>query len=1160
MALQLVGEENHNFPVWLSNLGASFRCRFQHTGEREDIDAAIRNQEAAVRLVPAQPGLLNNLGNSLLLYFEVTGDLTDIDNAISNQLRAVELVSENDSNLPSFLSNLGASYLTRFDFKGDLQDAKSAILCQQRAVKLFSEGHPNLPGLLNNLGSMLVAQFNHTGDLEDISNAIAHQQTAVQLTPAGHANLPGFLGNLGNSFEIRFRRSGCLEDIDSAISNQQVAIQLTPTDHSNLPTLLCSIGYSFVTRSRSTGDSMDIESAIAHQQRAVQLTPKSHATASSQFLSSLGLSFAFRFERTGDPDDIESAISYQQKAVELTPQSHSNLPLRLGDLGVALRIRFERFGDLVDIERAISNQQRAVNITPQGHAALPGQLANLSASFAARFMRTGALVDIERAIATQEQAIEYMPTGHIELPVHLNNLGNSFLNRFRIKSDLQDVESALANQERAVQLTPEGHPRLAAWYNNLGNSFRTRFWRTRELPDIARAISYHQRAVDLTAEGNVYLPMWLTCLGNSFGTRFEHTEDLRDIETAISHQQRAVDITPDGHAGLPLFLHNLADSFRLRFAISKDEQDILQAISVWRRAATQNVGHPSTRLDSARRWAMLSEEHNGPDTLEAFRVAIGLLSQVAGLEQTIHSRHKSLADMSDLTASATAAAFAHGALEDALAWLEQGRCIVWNQINQLRAPVDRLRAYHPSLAGRFLQVGRALEASAYRQQESTAISQAVTPQTITIQEETHAHVQFAGDWDRILAEIRAIPGFHDFLQPPNASYLLSRLPQEGPIVIFNIGQKRSDALALVSGCDTPLHVALENFSHEQVLGLSGTLRKYLRTRDIQRDDEDLEVDRSGHKVPPLGMQGSLYKVLGSLWANAVKPILDALGFSGLTSDRPRIWWCPTGPLAFLPLHAAGIFAKDRTARSSTCDFVVSSYTPSISSLLDKLNETPTDRRRHDNLLLVSQPETPGHSRLPGAKKETEALETMMSSHSIESRLLEGAAATASQVKEELITHNWVHFACHAVQDIAEPLNSGFHLHDGRLQLLEIMQERLSKTDHAFLSACQTSMGDEKLSDEAIHLAAGMLAAGYRGVVATMWSIQDKYGPEIATTFYSHLLEEGRSPTSEEGVSVTKLDGAGAGRALDFSTQKIRETLGDGERALLAWLPYVHFGV
>ncbi|CAE6487268.1 unnamed protein product [Rhizoctonia solani] len=43
---------------------------------------------------------------------------------------------------------------------------------------------------------------------------------------------------------------------------------------------------------------------------------------------------------------------------------------------------------------------------------------------------------------------------------------------------------------------------------------------------------------------------------------------------------------------------------------------------------------------------------------------------------------------------------------------------------------------------------------------------------------------------------------------------------------------------------------------------------------------------------------------------------------------------------------------------------------------------------------------------------------------------------------------------------------------------------------AFLSACQTATGDTNLPDEAVHLASGMLMAGYPSVIATMWSVMD----------------------------------------------------------------------
>ena len=52
------------------------------------------------------------------------------------------------------------------------------------------------------------------------------------------------------------------------------------------------------------------------------------------------------------------------------------------------------------------------------------------------------------------------------------------------------------------------------------------------------------------------------------------------------------------------------------------------------------------------------------------------------------------------------------------------------------------------------------------------------------------------------------------------------------------------------------------------------------------------------------------------------------------------------PLAHLPIHAAGIYASDKShAGPCVSDFVVSSYTPTVSTLIERTkhlsNETPT---------------------------------------------------------------------------------------------------------------------------------------------------------------------------------------------------------------------------
>jgi len=267
------------------------------------------------------------------------------------------------------------------------------------------------------------------------------------------------------------------------------------------------------------------------------------------------------------------------------------------------------------------------------------------------------------------------------------------------------------------------------------------------------------------------------------------------------------------------------------------------------------------------------------------------------------------------------------------------------------------------------------------------------------------------------------------------------------------------------------------------------------------------------------------------------------------SNRRRIWWCPTGPLVFLPLHAAGVYDSVYQPGQCVSDFVVSSYTPTVTSFNQKFN-TASFSSKYTSLVLVSQPNTPGLPLIPSTQKETYNIKTLMDQSDIDVVLLEGAKATTKRVKTEMKAHNWVHFACHGIQDVAEPLESGVHLHDGRLELLEIMRQQILNPDFAFLSACQTSKGDLKLSEEVVHLAAGMLAAGYRGVVGTMWSISDMHGPEFATEFYKYLLTKKGS----EGLDSTQ-----AAYALDYAVRKVRESLGDSDAAFLTWVPYVHFG-
>ena len=1022
---------------------------------------------------------------------------------------------------------------------------------------------------LDAYGTSLRRRFQDTGNVTDISAAISAYQQAVQLTPDGHTDLPGRLSKLGNSFRSRFQRTGDLTDIFNAISTHQRALQLTSNDHADMAGRLDDLGYSFRCRFESTGDMPDISSAILTHHKCLELTPDGHADMAGR-LDNLACSFRCRFERTGDMRDISSAISTHQRALQLTPDGHADMATRLDNLGYSFRCRFESTGDMPDIFNAISTHERALQLTPDGHPDAPAQLKNLGTSFMRRFQRTGDLPDISNAISTHQKAVQLTQDDHAEMPHRLSSLGNSFSCRFERTGDLADISNAISAHQRAVQLTPEGHADMPGWRSNLGISFMCRFERTGDLPDISSAISAFEEAIQITPDGHASMPRWLNNLGGSFIHRFERTGDLTDISGAISAHEKALQLTPNGHADMASRLSNLATSFDFRFDRTGEPADIHQAISYYRRSATWTSGAPSIRFESARHWANLSANHNPSQCLHAFDATLDLLSRIAGIDRTINQRHTSLIDISEFTAYAASTAIVHGEVAKAVEWLEHGRCLVWNQLNQLRTPVDTLRSHDKSLADRFLDVSRALESSGSRRASTVFSLDATLSEQIASEDEALAHVKRAEEWAELLEEIRSTPGFHEFLRPREVSDILKGLPPDGPVVIINVDNvdiDRCDAIALIPGRDKPLHIPLDKFTYQDALKLRGRLHAILSSHGCRMRDSG--VDRAGRPIPKPGTQtkSDIHVVLEKLWLCVVKPILDALAYSVSffvnscgeniisfiidlqpnPSNPGRIWWCATGPLAFLPIHAAGIYGQDiQSSGSCVSDFVVSSYTPTVSILLDKTKAAGVKGPPSFKVLLVSQPNTPGLPPIPATTREIDIVAQKIGTESLR---LESSVATVNRVGEEMGSHGWVHFACHASQDTNNPLSSGFSLHDGRLELSELMKQRIPQCELAFLSACQTSTGDEKLSEEAVHLAAGMLAVGYQGVVATTWSIKDSCAPKVAEAFYDYLM-----------TGHARLDSINAAYALHHAMQVIRKEVGDTEDGLLTWIPYVHFGL
>ena len=173
---------------------------------------------------------------------------------------------------------------------------------------------------------------------------------------------------------------------------------------------------------------------------------------------------------------------------------------------------------------------------------------------------------------------------------------------------------------------------------------------------------------------------------------------------------------------------------------------------------------------------------------------------------------------------------------------------------------------------------------------------------------------------------------------------------------------------------------------------------------------------------------------------------------------------------FLPIHAAGLYGTQHSRPGhNVSDFVISSYGPTLNILapLPNPDVAPSGDLR---LLAVRQPSSDGLSRLPGVATELEHIRTVIrNSPSARTILLESSVGTVEEVLSLMKEADWVHFSCHGIQDAVRPTLSGLCLANRRrLKLSDIIALSRPCGGLAFLSACQTAMGDEGLTDEAIH--------------------------------------------------------------------------------------------
>jgi hypothetical protein len=142
--------------------------------------------------------------------------------------------------------------------------------------------------------------------------------------------------------------------------------------------------------------------------------------------------------------------------------------------------------------------------------------------------------------------------------------------------------------------------------------------------------------------------------------------------------------------------------------------------------AQSRTARPNVKMDAGvdaanmcAKFPMLVVSHD--IVLRAHQAVLKSIPQLVWLGQSIPHRYDQLSyfEAGDAIVAAASSAISAGKGTPALEWLEEGRIIVWVQLQCLRSPLDDLRAQHPELATELEQISTSLHGAT--QQTTTTL-------------------------------------------------------------------------------------------------------------------------------------------------------------------------------------------------------------------------------------------------------------------------------------------------------------------------------------------------------------------------------------------------------------------------------------------------------
>lgn len=839
------------------------------------------------------------------------------------------------------------------------------------------------------------------------------------------------------------------------------------------PAMLLGLGRSLAQRHSEQGSDADLQEAVHVLDEGVRAALAQDADAVAAARNALGIALRERYMRTGEIRDLDAAMAELNEAVEVARLRRQGTAKFQSDLASGLRHRYQAAGDAADLEAAVATLETAIEeLAPEERALRRDLLQNLGNVLVARYRNAGDLADLTRAIQANEHAAQRAETIQ-QKTSSLSNLGETLRLKYGRTGSLDDLSRAIEASAGAVRLSPPRLTHRPRYLSNLAGCLVMRHALTRITSDLDEAFRLLREAGEVMPAKAPERSLNRLNLAACLLRQFESGGNQDSLDECVDVLEQ---LGCDESAACPKQLFLEARARRQRGDLNDSAADRDAAVAAFRSACHAGTrAEPTMTLIAAEEWGMWAgHRERWAEAAEAFQFGLGSAQALYRGQTSLDRKQERLEDAKAMPVHAAYALSKSGDYEEAVLSLEQALAIELSEtLQDDSVALDELRRQgYGDLAGRYETLAmkvRDIEASGER--DAFAMPG----------EHEYSTVRAARDELRkTIDSIRGVPGLEHFHSTPTIA-TVGEASSEAPVVYICASEWGGLALIVRAGATFP--VWLPDVTTEE-------LKARVKTAVAEA--------QSRHQGP--GFVKTIDKLTRWLSVAVMEPLMRRL------RPRKKAIIIPVGLLGALPLHAAWEPAAGTAdSRRYVLEDIEITYVPNARFAANARGLTK--QRRLESALIVEEPRPVSAGSLRFA--EDEALAVAEAFRPAVERLRHDAA-TRINVLQRMPDYSLLHFVCHGQYSAGSALESGLVMAgDEVLSLRDIVRLRL-QARLAVLSACESAVREERLTDEVVGLTGSFLRAGVAGVIGSLWRVQDESTANLMVRFYQ-LLQQGQVP-------------------------------------------------